>query len=348
MSNSFISTDAIFSPARNSVMKIEIELARAQKEVSTGFYADIGLEIGGRTAGLDKMLRTQAWQDALTTSNGVSAARLDMSQTSLSSAVSTAQDFLNQVLAAKGSIASMTAISTTATHAIGAFTTQLNTEIGGVHVFGGDNSAAVPLASYTSSGSSASAAIASAFTGAFGMSQSSPGVSAITPAQMQAFLNGPFAAEFSAANWSANWSSASSTNPTMKISDYEKVEVGANANEQAFRDLAQAYVMVSDLGLDKLDPNTQQVVLDKASTMVSSAISNLATMQSRLGNSQSRISSSNDSLAAEGMLIANKIADIQQVDPYEASTTVNTLMTQLQASFAVTARLQQMNLVDYL
>lgn len=348
MSGFFISTDAIYSPTRNAVLRIQGDLARAQQEVSTGKHADTGIALGSGVAGLGKLLQKQAWQEALTSSNSLAATRLDMSQAALSGSVSTAQGLLSQILAAKGGIASMTAITTAATNALNAFTSQSNTEIGGVHVFGGDNSARVPLANYSSPGSAASAATASAFSSAFGMTQSSPGVSTITPAQMQAFLDGPFAAEFSAANWKANWSFASSNNPQMKISDHEMVEAGANANEKPFRDLAQAYVMISDLGGDQLDPNTRQVIFEKAGSLVSSAISGMATIQARLGNSQSRIRSANDSLSAEGTIIANRIAKIQQVDPYEASTAVNTLVTQLQASYAVTARLQQMSLMNYL
>jgi flagellar hook-associated protein 3 FlgL len=42
------------------------------------------------------------------------------------------------------------------------------------------------------------------------------------------------------------------------------------------------------------------------------------------------------------------IQKLEGADPYEASTRVSTLMTQIETSYALTARIQQLSLAKYL
>ncbi|MBS0242128.1 MAG: flagellar hook-associated family protein [Proteobacteria bacterium] len=348
MSSSFISTAAIFSPTRDAVLKLQLELAKSQKEVSTGKHADIGLSIGSENTNLSKLFQAQAWQEALSNSNAVAATRLDASQSALSGMASAAQTFVDQVIAGQSAPVAISGIIATAKNGLSALTSQSNTQVAGVYVFAGDNSDRAPMADFAAPGSSASAAIDTAFTAAFGIPPTDPGVSAITPDQMQQFLDGPFAASFSDAGWSADWSSASSSNAQMRVADNTTIDVGANTNETAFRNLAQAYVMITSIGADKLAAATMKVVLDKAAGLASTAIDGLSAIQSRLGSAQASITSANEDLSAQGNIIAKQVAQLQEVDPYAASTSVSTLMTQLQASYQITAQLQKMSLLNYL
>ena len=47
-------------------------------------------------------------------------------------------------------------------------------------------------------------------------------------------------------------------------------------------------------------------------------------------------------------LFQRNITQMQGVDPYEASTRVSTLLQQIETSYALTARIQQLSLVKYL
>ena len=82
--------------------------------------------------------------------------------------------------------------------------------------------------------------------------------------------------------------------------------------------------------------------------MLGAAIGGITQMQARFGGVQQRIASNDADLSSVGTIIANRLVKLEQVDPYVASTTAATLMTQLQASYALTARLQQMSILDYL
>lgn len=47
-------------------------------------------------------------------------------------------------------------------------------------------------------------------------------------------------------------------------------------------------------------------------------------------------------------LFNRHIVDLEGVDPYEAANRVNDLLTHIQTSFALTARIQQLSLLNFL
>jgi len=349
MSNFFISTNAISSPTRTAVMRLQSDLARVQNELATGRLADAGLSLGAGTAETLTLRQTQTWQSAVAATNAIATSRLDAGQSALSGMVKSAQDFQDQLVGSLGAGAARATIGGSAQSALAELTNQINVEFSGVHLFGGDNGAAPPLADYyATAGSAGRQGVMAAFSAAFGVAPGDASVASITADQMSQFLDGAFAAQFSDPSWTANWSGASSRNAAAQISSDETVEVGANANEKPFRQVAEAYVMVADLGGDRLNSATFQVVLDKAATLVGTAISGLAAIQSRLGISQQRVTSAGERLSVQGNIIANRLTHIERVDPYQATTAANGLITQLQASYAATAQIQKLSILNYL
>ncbi len=128
-----------------------------------------------------------------------------------------------------------------------------NTTSSGQYVFGGVNSSVAPMADYFSSTpSAAKTAIDTAFQTAFGCLPTDAAASTITASQMQGFLSGAFADQFSGSNWSSNWSSASSTNVSSQIAPGETIDASTNANQPGFQQLAEGYAMLSEFGGSQL------------------------------------------------------------------------------------------------
>ena len=187
-----------------------------------------------------------------------------------------------------------------------------------------------------------------AFSTAFGFTQASPSVSTITPAQMQTFLNGSFDAQFTSPAWNTNWSSASNQVLSSRISTTEIANTSVSANDPSFRNLAEAYTMISDLGTTGLSQATFQVVVDKAISLVSSGTNNLAILGGSVGSIQQRVSSATDKLTKQRDILDQQIVNLEKVDPTEASVRVNTLQNQIETALALTARLQKISLINYL
>jgi flagellar hook-associated protein 3 FlgL len=165
---------------------------------------------------------------------------------------------------------------------------------------------------------------------------------------MQTFLDGAFADLFDDAPWAANWSSAADQNLRSRISTQELVETSMNANDPGVRKLASVYTMLADLGVENLNDQAFQTVVDTAIRVVGEGIQDMAKLQANLGIVQERVEVANERMSLQIDIITTHIGTLESVDPYEASTRLSTLMTQIETSYALTARIQRLSLLNYL
>jgi flagellar hook-associated protein 3 FlgL len=71
-------------------------------------------------------------------------------------------------------------------------------------------------------------------------------------------------------------------------------------------------------------------------------------MQTEVGIMQSRTKTASTDLQAQKDLLAKSLSQVTGVDQYEVATRVNQLTTQLQTSYSLTSRMQQLSLLQYL
>ena len=349
MKTTFISTSAISAASRLSLVEIQTKLAAAQKEVTTGRYADVGLTLGYKAGQTVSLRQELARLQTITDTNAVATARLDASQAALADMIENVQGFIGQLIGARDSASGPSVAQQQAKLGLGAFIDSLNTTIDGAFVFSGINADVKAVSAYIQSPiSPAQQAVADAFQTTFGFPQSDPAAVNITAVDMQAFLDTTFTDLFDAAGWTTNWSAASDQNVKSRISTSELIETATNANAEAFRDIAKAYTMVADLGIKELNDNAFQAVADEAIRVAGGAIQKLTQLQSMLGTAQERIANANDRMAIQINVVTTHIGALEGVDPAEASTRVATLLTQIEVAYALTARIQRLSLLNYL
>ena len=224
-----------------------------------------------------------------------------------------------------------------------------NATSGDQYVFGGINSSVAPMADYYSTPpSAAKTAVDAAFQAAFGVLPTDAAAASITPAQMQTFLTGPFAALFSGANWTSDWSSASSANTTAEIAPGQTVTTSTNANQTAFQQVAQAYAMLSEFGGSQLSASAQQAVASAATSLLTQGQAGLTNLQASLGASQSAVTDANNSMSTQLTLLQKQIGGLDNVDQNATAATISSLTNQIQMAYELTARIQQLNLAQYL
>jgi flagellar hook-associated protein 3 FlgL len=348
MKTTSISTSAIAAATRLSLSKLQLQLVDAQKEVATGRHADVGASLGAK-AGQTVSLRQEHMRlQSIVDSNASVATRLDTAQGALKSIADDAQSFIQQLSSARiGDVQGV--LQGQGKAALASLIGTLNTDVQGAFLFAGINADVKPVADYDQiPPSAAKQAVATAFTAAFGISQSDPAVANISAADMQTFLDTTFADLFADPAWSSNWSQASDQNVRSRISSSEMIDTSTNANLDAFRKLASAYAMVADLGTANLNQDAYQRVVDQATKLTTAAIQGLTTAQANLGDAQQRITGANDRMAIQQDIITTHIGALENVDPYEASSRLSALMTQVETAYAVTARIQKLTLLNYL
>jgi flagellar hook-associated protein 3 FlgL len=348
MKTTAISTSALSEATRLSLAKLQVKLAEAQKEVTTGRHADVGLSLGYRTGEAISLRQEHLRLQTITDTNAVVSMRLDTAQTTLKALAETTQSFLDQLLAGSGSTQTQEVLQTQARYALSMFVDALNTTIDGTALFAGINADVMPMTDYAAPGAANAQAVANAFLTTFGIPQSDPGVAGISAGAMQSFLDTTFAGLFDPAAWSATWSAASDQNIKSRISSSELVETSVNANDQTFRTLASAFTMVADLGTANLNEGAFQAVVDTAIGLVGEALDGLMNLQSDLGVAQDRVAKANERMSIQIDIMATHIGTLEGVDPYEASTRVSMLLTQVETAYAMTARIHQLTILNYL
>jgi len=348
MKTTLTSTSAIADAARLTMMKLQSQLADAQKEVSTGRYADVGATLGSKTGQTVSVRQELTRLQAMMDSNGLVSARMDATQSALKAVSQDAQSFLGQLAAApEGDVKSV--LQGEAKIALSGLIGTLNTKIDGVYLFAGTNTDAKPVTEYDQTPPAANKqAVADAFSAHFGFSQSDPQAANISADDMQSFLDASFADLFSDAGWKSTWSSASDQNVRSRISTSELIDTSANANDESIRKLASAYTMVADLGSAKLNDAAFQKVVDKASQLINEAMQGLTTTQTNLGAAQQRVTDANSRMSIQSDVMTKHISALESVDPYEASSRLSALMTQVETAYAMTARIQKLTLLNYL
>ncbi|AMJ62661.1 flagellar hook-associated family protein [Bosea sp. PAMC 26642] len=348
MKTTFVSTSAISNMLRGSILKAQDKLIDANKEMVTARFADVGLSIGART-GLTVNIRNQYDRtEGIIDTNGLVAQRLDVTQQALGGLLSSAQSFLTTLIAVRNGEKGASVLVTEATNNLQGTTATANYSMGGQYIFAGINTQQEPMADYFANPPSANkTAIDTAFLGAFGFAQNDPAVSTISAAGMKTFLQTNFANEFADPAW-ANWSTAVDRNLTSRISPNEIIDVSTNANQPFMRDLAKVYTMVSGLGTQSLNQNAYQTLVDEAITVVNSSIQGLIATQAQLGSAQARVSSASERLTIQRDIMAKQIKSFEDVDPYEAKLRVDALTTQIETSYALTVRFQNMSILNYM
>lgn len=349
MKTTSVSTLAISSAIRQSILKSQSELVSAQKEVASGRWADVGRTLGSKAGQTVSLRQEHARLNTIIDTNGLTASRLDSTQAALNGIRETAEGFLGSLISAREGDTGPQVIQPQGKKNLEGLIATLNATVSGRYLFAGINSDSAPIADYFAQPAAANKqAVDNAFTTAFGMTQGDSAVETISAADMQNFLDGDFIALFEEPQWSASWSSASSQNMRSRISSSEVIDTSVNANEPAMKKLAMAYTMVADLGTDKLNGNAFRVVVDTAARLVAEAVQNVTMSQARVGAAQNRVAQASERMSLQIDILSKRITGLENVDPYEATSRITTLMTQVETAYALTARIQRLGLMKYL
>ncbi|MGO8798169.1 MAG: flagellar hook-associated family protein [Roseiarcus sp.] len=344
-----VSTQYMWSSMQLSVAKLQSELLTAQTESTTGQYADLGLQLGVRSGEEISLQNENGALQTFTTNNALVTTRLGTATTALSTLQTDAQNTLNSLAEYVPEIGQGSSLQTLGANGLQSLVATANTSVDGQYVFGGVNSAVAPMTNYLDPPAAAQTAVQTAFSTYLAGLSPPATAQTVTAAQMQTFLTSPaFTSQFQGAAWSANWSSASSTNVSSDISPTETIDTSTNANQPAFQELARAYTMLNEFTGTSIDSAAMQSVVDQASSLMSTAVNSLTSMQATLGSAQQRVTEANDGMSAQMNILQTQIDNLDNVNTYQVATQVNSLTTQIQTAYSLTAQLQKLSLASYL
>jgi len=350
MKTSFVSNLAMQNAMRMTISSGQTEIQKLNKEIVTGRYADIGLSLAAKTSNSVSLNSDVSRLKGILDSNSLVTQRLSASQSSMTLMADAAQQMLEAFITVNGSndVNRLQIAQRDVESALGAFTIAGNTSSNGEYLFAGINAGTQPLEEYLAAGSAPKAAFDATFLGHFGFAQDDPAAANITVAQMNTFISTVLEPTFTGADWNTNWSSASDTNISSRISTNEVVSSSTNANSTGMRKFALAAVIGIELLNSPISDEVRTAVNASAISYAGSAVTGIDSERSNLGVSESRITKANTALESQLSIITLHLGDVEGVDAYAASTRMQTLMDQIELSYTLTARIQQMSLMNYL
>ena len=350
MKTTFVSTSAMQNAVRLAIQRAQSEVTDRQQEVVTNRYADVGLALGSKSTRSISLNREVARIDAVLDTNALVGQRLSSSQVVLGQLSESAQQMLDTLITlSDGENASLVKVAQqTINGALGNFSALANTSNSGEFLFAGVNTDVRPMNDYFAPGSPAKAAFDNLFQSRFGFSQNDPQTETISAADLTNFLDTDVKQMFEGPAWNLNWSSASDTNLTNRINGSEVIQSSTNANNEGFRQFAMAAVVGSELIGGNCNSEARAALSDAVISMAGSAITSVDEQRAELGVAEMRVTKANVSLRTQKDIVAVYIGELEGVDPYEAATRMNTLLTQMEASYSLTARIQQMSLLNFL
>ncbi|KQZ14417.1 MULTISPECIES: flagellar hook-associated family protein [unclassified Mesorhizobium] len=342
-----VSSSAISNAMRYSQMRMQVDLVKAQKEMDTGRVADIGLALGARASQSVTFARDLDRLNVIVDSNALVTSRLKSTQDGMSSLSETAQSFLSTLTSAQSGDISNTIASDSGKATLDALNSVLNTSINGEYLFAGTNTDIRPLNDYTAT-SPAKVAFDAAFVARFGFTQNDPAAANIPAGDIEDFIDNDVMPQFMGAGWEANWSNATDQQIVSRIALNETAETSVSGNNDPMRKMAMAATIMSEFFASNVSQDAKSAVAKKALSLTGEVISGLGHLQAQTGIVEKRVTDASERMEKQVDLFERHILDLEGVDPYEAANRVNDLVSHIQTSFALTARIQQLSLLNFL
>lgn len=357
MKTSFISSLSIQTTMRYAVSRAQQDMVAAQQEVTTGRHADVGVALGATTSRSLDLTRDILRIKSTLTTNSLATQRLESSEEALGKMSDLAQDIMNALITLGDTkdVTNIGIFQTAVRTSLDMFVGFGNTSVNGEYLFAGINSDVVPFQDIMSPTSGARTVLEdelNLFLAAQGTTKDQ-----MSTAQMDAFLtqmDGIFDGTLPLTSsgddfWSTHVSNASDANMKSRISQSEVVEASTNANVKGMRDFVLA-AFISEMFIDTetSDEGRKAAIARSTSYIGSAKTQGIDQERAKLGLAAERVKKADESLEAQRNIVETHLNDLESVDAYEASTRVKGLEALIETAYTLTARLQQLSLVNFL
>lgn len=344
MKSLFVSSAAVSQAMRYSMARAQSELTKAQKEMTTGVVADVGLALGARAGQSVSLARDLDRLKGIVDTNGLITARLTATQNSLTQIATAANGFLSTLT----TNATPSVVLNEARSTLDALTSALNTSYNGEHLFAGVNTDVQPINDFFAAGSPNKAAFDAGFQSFFGFTQNDAAAASITADQMNDFVDTVLVPQFLGSGWQGTWSNAADDGITSRIALNETAVTSVSANQTGLRRLAMSAAAVAAIFDSNVGEAGRKALVDRTLGEVGIAMSEVANIKANTGTIENRVKNASDRIGMQSDLFEESLLKLEGVDPYEASTRVTMLLQQIETSYALTARIQQLSLVNFL
>lgn len=350
-----ISTHAQNTAQINRLKNMQSALATLQYQLNTEKKSDKFAGLGGGVIASTRARANFNEIDTYTNNMAVADRRIKMQVNAMSSILKQAGDVVNaiQIQTQEGEF-EIESVGDLAKKARDIMISMLNERDGDRYLFAGADSQTKPLIDTGLQGTYLDAQVSQWINGNIDTDQLMAAYKDKT--QLTDTING----------YSAALSSGNARNVYVRVEENTELDYTVLANNDGFRDIITAFGM-----LDSLCSNLEQVsrdvtdapgtvtapgatkqeqaanfykVFNDIAVTINKGMDKLETETFKLSQVAARMTQMTDDYALEKKTLTDVIADVENVDPNEVAVKLSTLMTQIEASYRVTASVSKLSL----
>lgn len=346
---------SLFRQRANQLMTQQLQ--KAEIELATGRHSDPFAALGARATEAMDMRSTLAETEGQVTANQFLESKIGLMSSTLGFVRESTQDLLELAMtnrdAASESAAFLQDMAQAAFDTIAGF---MNTEYRGEALFGGVDSDRSPLNSWTSADSATGLSPKDVMDA---IAAGGP-VDAVDAAAKLAEINAAFDGSAAVADHNFEESfyngtplldGSSSPNPriTARISAEITITYGVQANDKPIRDVMKGLALLASVDPSEIDdPEAYSAWVGAAADALGTGLAGVLAQESTLGSVESQVATMIERFQSRSDVLTTQIGNLESVDPYEAATRLTLFQTQIQSSYAVTARLSQMSFLNFM
>ena len=356
-----VSTLGMSLQNRKSLSESQGQMSELLKEQGTGKKFDVAGEIGPRTAQLIGMRNAYSEAKAYTVSNETIATRLEVTQSSLTNIVAAVVGkdepepgtggFITTLIAGMGGETGARLVQDFAKDLLANLQGTLNTSSGGRYLFAGTATDDQPV-QY--------ADVVNGGTG-FSPNQVLQDVIAAKPpvvdaATLNDLLNGPdgissvFDDTHATAThrYEATFYNGSTDNVSGKIDASQTIIYGSRADDPGIRQVMKAAYTLASIDMDSMPPAQYRQLLEQSLADLQEGIGLITEKKAELGLAEQTVEQAQDRHALLTDVLTGQINGLEAIDQYETNVRILSLSSQIDATFAITARISKLSLMNFL
>lgn len=343
---------------RRRVAQLDAALSDASKEATTGLKADPYRSLGLRAAETSELRARRARIEGFVASNTMLANRLVVTAQAMGAIREVAQDFLTKAVSSRDSLTQTAEhLQKEARVALSEMTALINTSFAGAHLFSGTTADRAPLQNWDAANAVTGFSPEDIVSAVIGGGITDAADAAQKAADLQAIYGGSYAANtdwnFEASFYNGTPLADGAGNPNERLSarieEGVVVEYGIQANDPAFTEVLRGIAMIAGVNVTAIsDPDAYSTWMGGAVDAVAAGIDGLSEAEFQLGKQQQLVDRTLDRQQRQFDLYSNRVLALEGVDAFEAASRVNLLQAQLEATYAVTARLSKLTLLNYI
>jgi len=322
---------------RNQNLTLKAHVQHLTTEMSTGVKTDLAAAIGGDFKSLAGIAHSLTALGAYKTATTEAQLLTGSLQTAFETTQTLATDLAPSLSAAgtAGGTGSIASISQDARQKLFSAVSALNVRVGDRYLLSGSATDKKPISGAQDILDGLSAAIS-------GQTTASGAIAAI---------NAWFDAPAGGGGYvDTVYGGAQTPLAPMAIGANDQASMTTTATDDTLRTTLKGLAMGAMVAEGALpaDSSGQTLMMKTAGDLLMTSNSSLADLRARLGTVEGQISSVTTRNAAEATSLGMARNNIIAADPYETASQLQTAQTQLETLYALTARLANLNLADYL